>query len=102
MLPDRIKKRLKKNRPMTSVTLRMPADVVADLKVMAPELGFTGYQPLIRAYISECMRRDEERLRSGQAQHLADALEARGVDKDLIDDALAETRATYDSSKPKL
>jgi hypothetical protein len=28
----------------------MPEDVVEDLKRIAPKLGFSGYQPLIRAY----------------------------------------------------
>jgi hypothetical protein len=40
MIDERIKKRLKKDRPMISITLRIPADVVENLKVMAPELGF--------------------------------------------------------------
>ncbi len=46
---ESLKKRLDKNRPMTSVTIRIPEDVVEDLKRVAPLLGFSGYQPLIRA-----------------------------------------------------
>ena len=46
-----LKKRLRKDRPMTAVTLRMPQDVVEDLKRTAPMLGFSGYQPLMRHYI---------------------------------------------------
>lgn len=46
-----LKKRLDKNRPMATVTIRIPEDVVEDLKRVAPLLGFSGYQPLIRAYI---------------------------------------------------
>jgi hypothetical protein len=34
-----LKQRLNKNRPMKSVTLRMPEDVVEDLKTIAPLLG---------------------------------------------------------------
>jgi hypothetical protein len=34
---------------MTSITLRMPEDVVADLKRIAPQLGGSGYQALMRA-----------------------------------------------------
>lgn len=49
MKVEALKKRLDKNRPMTSVTIRMPEDVVEDLKQIAPLLGFSGYQPLIRA-----------------------------------------------------
>lgn len=98
MIHERIRKRLKKNRPMTAVTLRMPADVIEDLKTMAPELGFSGYQPLIRAYISEGMRRDEARLYFSPARRLAQALKARGVDPELIDEALAEADASEPSS----
>ena len=76
---------------MTSITLRIPADVVDDLKGMAPELGFAGYQPLIRAYISEGMRRDEQKLAFAPARRLAEALKARGVDPKLVDAVLAET-----------
>ena len=43
MKVEKLKKRLAKNRPMTSVTLRMPEDVVEDLKRVAPLLGFSGY-----------------------------------------------------------
>lgn len=46
---DALKKRLDKSRPMTSVTLRMPEDVVDDLKRIVPLLGFSGCQPLVRA-----------------------------------------------------
>lgn len=90
MIDNRIKKRLIKDRPMASVTLRMPKNVVDDLKTMAPELGFSGYQPLIRAYISEGMRRDEQKLYFTPAKRMAEALKARGVDPALVDQALVE------------
>ena len=90
MINKRIKKRLKKNRAMTSVTLRVPEDVVEDLKAMAPELGFAGYQPLIRAYISEGMRRDEKKFYFTPAKRMAEALKARGVDPAVVDEALIE------------
>jgi len=35
--------RLRKDRPMTIISLRMPEDVVEDLKRIAPLLGFSGY-----------------------------------------------------------
>jgi hypothetical protein len=44
---ETIKKRLDPKRPMVSITLRMPADLVADLKQIAPAKGMTGYQALI-------------------------------------------------------
>jgi predicted DNA binding CopG/RHH family protein len=49
MINEKIKNRLNKERAMISVTLRMPEDLVDDLKTMAPQLGFSGYQPLIRS-----------------------------------------------------
>ena len=41
---------------MVAVTLRMPVDVVDDLKLVAPALGHSGYQPLIRAYVGRGLR----------------------------------------------
>ena len=43
---------------MTTISIRMPEDVVEDLKRVAPVLGFSGYQPLIRAYIGQGLRQD--------------------------------------------
>ena len=87
---EQLKKRLKQDRPMTSVTLRMPEDVVDDLKRLAPHLGFSGYQPLIRAYIGQCLRKDLERLDNYTVTDLVTSLKRRGVSKELIDDALSE------------
>ncbi len=53
---DIIKKRLAKDRPMISVTIRMPEDVVKDLMRVAPLKGFSGYQALMRAYIGAGLR----------------------------------------------
>jgi hypothetical protein len=44
MIPDRIKQRLVKDRRMTSITLRIPVDVVDSLKELAPKAGHSGYQ----------------------------------------------------------
>ena len=59
MLSDRLKKRLDKARPMTSITLRIPVDVVESMKDIAPKKGYSGYQVLLKSYISEGLRRDE-------------------------------------------
>lgn len=46
-----------------SGTIRMPEDVIEDLKRIAPLLGFSGYQSLIRAYIiGQGLRVDLERF----------------------------------------
>jgi hypothetical protein len=41
-----------------AITIRVPEDVIEDLKKVAPELGFSGYQPLIRAYVGQGLRKD--------------------------------------------
>lgn len=74
-----LKKRLQKDRPMISVTIRMPEDVVDDLKRMAPLLGFSGYQPLIRHYVGQGVRADQERLDNGAVYHLVENLKRYGT-----------------------
>jgi hypothetical protein len=92
---EALKKRLDKNRPMTSVTIRMPEDVVEDLKRVAPLLGFSGYQPLIRAYIGQGLRADLERFEGETVSALIAGLKRRGVSEALIDEAMSEVgRAT--------
>ncbi len=87
---EALKQRLNRNRPMTSVTLRIPEDVVEDLKKVAPLLGFLGYQPLIRAYIGQGLRVDLERFESDTVTALVASLKRRGVSDAVIDEALNE------------
>ena len=87
---EALQKRLDKNRPMSSVTIRIPEDVVEDLKRVAPLLGFSGYQPLIRAYIGKGLRVDLERLESEMLTALVASLKRRGVSDAVIDEALSE------------
>jgi len=78
---------------MTSITIRMPEDVVTDLKRLAPLLGFSGYQPLIRAYIGQGLRRDLEKIHSKpQLDALAKSLRRHGVDEGVITSTIAELR----------
>lgn len=87
---ETLKKRLKSNRPMKSVTLPMPEDVVEELKAIAPLLGFSGYQPLIRAYIGQGLRQDLEKLEESNVLELIDSLKRQGVEENIINNALAE------------
>jgi hypothetical protein len=90
----KLRKRLRKDRPMTSVTLRMPEDVVEDLKAVAPALGFSGYQPLIRAYIGQGLRRDLERLEgSPDVGRIVKSLRRHGVSEQVIKSAVGEATA---------
>jgi hypothetical protein len=43
---ERILGRLQRERPMTTISIRVPEDVIEDLKEVALELGFSGYPPL--------------------------------------------------------
>ena len=79
---------------MTRISIRMPEDVVEDLKQVAPQLGFSGYQPLIRAYIGQGLRADLVRLNeSPQINHLIDNLRKHGVEEEVIASAMADLQA---------
>ena len=91
MKSHNLKKRLQKNRPMDVISLRMPKDVVDDLKRIAPLLGFSGYQPLIRAYVGQGLRVDLERLEGGpDLARFVESLKRRGVTENIISEAIAE------------
>lgn len=98
MKPDNLKKRLKRDgealtcsvRPMTTVTIRMPEDVIEDLKRIAPILGFSGYQPLARTYIVQGLRTDLDRLENDTVSSLFDSLKRHGVGDDVSQEALNE------------
>ena len=62
MKSDELRRRLNKNRTMVPVSLRIPEDVIEDLERIAPQLGFSGYQSLIRSYIGQGLRQDLMRL----------------------------------------
>jgi len=62
MQNKQLSKRLDKDRATTSITLRMPVDVVDDLKEVAPLLGFSSYQALLKAYVGQGLREDLENL----------------------------------------
>ncbi|WP_428355122.1 hypothetical protein [Methyloprofundus sp.] len=87
---ETLKKRLTPNRPMIAVTLRMPEDVVDDLKQIAPSLGFSGYQPLIRAYVGQGLRDDLEKIENDKLFSLVASLKRHGVNDKILEEALAE------------
>ena len=64
-----------------------------DLKLLAPVLGFSGYQLLIRAYIGQGLRKDLARLEPDQMKAVAESLRRHGVSEQVIAEALAEARA---------
>jgi hypothetical protein len=86
----KLKIRLKKDRPMTSITMRMPIDVVDDLKQIAPILGFSGYQSLLKAYVGQGLRKDLEKLENNNITELVNSLKKHGVSENIINEALAD------------
>jgi hypothetical protein len=90
MLSERLKKRLDKDRPMTSITLSIPVDVVESMKAIAPHKGFTGYQTLLKSYISAGMRQDESRYLASSTTKLIAALKKHGVPDSVIEAAERE------------
>ena len=87
---DTIRKRLAKHRPMVPVTLRMPADVIEDLKRVAPRKGFSGYQALVRAYVGAGLREDLERYGSPPLESILKRLRDQGVPEATLRKALAK------------
>ena len=93
MKVSKLKKRLSSNRPMQTVSFNLPEDVVEDLKRVAPHLGFTDYQALMRAYVGQGLRADVERL-SFQLEFTAvlEHLRRQGVNENVIASAIAEAK----------
>ena len=89
-ISERIKTRLAKDRPMTSITLRIPVDVVESMKDIAPKRGFAGYQTLLKAYLSEGLRRDEAQFAFSAQARLIEALKKHGVPQSVLDEAMGE------------
>ncbi len=93
MLTEHLKKRLEKDRPMTTITLRIPVDVVESMKDIAPKKGLSGYQTLLKSYISNGLRRDEAIYTANATARLVEVLKRRGVSAELLDDAARESEA---------
>ena len=91
MKMNKLKQRLEPNRPMIMVSMRMPEDVIDDLKRIAPMLGFSGYQPLMRAYIGQGLRKDLERLDAQpDLSALFNSLRKQGVTDEILASAMAD------------
>ena len=89
----KLKERIQSERPTMMVSLRIPEDVVEDLKRIAPQLGFSGYQPLIKAYIGQGLRADLERLEGNvELMSLLESLRRQGIKEDIIATAVAEAQ----------
>ncbi len=87
---EHLKKRLDKDRPMTMVSMRFPVDVIEDLKRVALMRGFSGYQPLVRAYVGQGLRVDRERLETDTLTAFVESLKRHGISEEVINEALEE------------
>ncbi len=97
MKAEQLKQKLQKDRPNIMVSIRMPEDVVEDLKRVAPLLGFSGYQPLMRAYIGQGLRADLDRLEQGvDLTRLVESLRRQGISEQVLATAVAEAQLPYD------
>lgn len=92
-MKDRITKRLRKDRPMTQISIRIPEDVIEDLKTVAEILGFSGYQPLIRFYIGQCLRKDLEKVEATRTSELIVSLKKHGLSDSAIREILIESHS---------
>jgi hypothetical protein len=91
---NKLTQRLQKKRPMKMVSIRIPEDVIDDLKRIAPVLGFSGYQALIKAYIGQGIRTDLERLEgSVEVSTLIESLRRKGVKDEIISSAMSEAQS---------
>ena len=89
-MAERIKRNLRRDRPMATISIRIPENVIEDLKEIAPKLGFSGYQPLIRAYIGQGLRKDLIRLGRPELAELEMSLKRHGVKAEVISSILGE------------
>ena len=62
MINERLRKRLRKDRLGTTITVRIPADIRESLESTASARGFHSYQTLLKSYISDGLRRDEAEI----------------------------------------
>ena len=76
---------------MTQISLRIPDDVIDDLKLVAETLGFSGYQPLIRFYIGQGLRKDIEVVETSRASLLVTSLKKHGLSDAQIQEILNES-----------
>jgi hypothetical protein len=73
--------------------------VIEDLKKVGPELGFSGYQPLIRAYVGQGLRKDLARLERDSAEALTASLRRRGV-AEVTREVIAEAESLGQRRRP--
>ena len=59
-------------------------------KTIAPRKGLSGYQALLKSYVSEGLRHDEAQFFFSKEAKLIEALKRRGVSEQIIEEAICE------------
>lgn len=96
---DNLKRRLRKDRRMMTVSLTIPEDVIEDLERVAPHRGFSGHEPLMRAYIGQGLRADLERLESNpELTTFVKSLRRLGVTDEVIASAMADVENSAEAA----
>ncbi|MEO1134947.1 MAG: hypothetical protein AAFX40_19885 [Cyanobacteria bacterium J06639_1] len=78
---------------MTTISIRFPSHTLEELKRLAPILGFSGYQPLLRTYVNRGLQADRDRLERSAVLALVESLRKQGVSQEAIASALEEVSA---------
>ena len=73
---------------MSLISMRLPRQMIDELKEIAISKGFSGYQGLIRYYVSQGARKDIEEMDAPNLENVARSLKEHGVSKKVIDQAL--------------
>lgn len=82
---------MKTERKKMMVSLRMPEDVVENLKRIAPLKGMSGYQALIKYYVGMGLRRDLETLWLQEVPgRIQDILAKHGLTSEVQEELLEE------------
>jgi hypothetical protein len=89
---DKLRQRLRSERPRVNLSVSLPEDVIEDLKDVAPKLGFSNYLALVRAYICQGLRLDLDKLDAHPLSSLVESLRQQGVSDEVIAIAVAEFR----------
>ncbi len=84
----------KSNNAMSMISLRLPKETIAELKRVAPLLGFSGYQPLIRAYITQALHKDIARIEHRKSEFVY-RMEQSEVGDEMKHKSVAESQAEY-------
>ncbi len=81
------------DRPTTTITLKMPVDVLHDFENIAQAKAMSNAEALIQLYIGNGLRRDLEEFRRKQTKEQAKSiLEKYHVEAYIIDEVIAAVR----------